>query len=96
VNDTQAIAVVASISGFNAPMGILAEDAKRELGGLGTVEYPFGWPYQFLRFGQDAFVTAVDGIHSTAVPVMIVHGSADESVDYNSAIITAQQGVVTK
>ena len=95
LNDTQDISAVVSISGFNAPMGILAEDAKRELGILGEVEYPFGWAYQMLRFGPEALVTAVEGINSTDIPVMIIHGSADESVDYNGASIIAQRSAIT-
>jgi len=95
LNDRQDIAAVASISGFNSPMGILAEDAKRELGVLGQVEYPFGWAYQVLRFGKDALVTAVEGINRTEIPILVIHGSADEAIDYDGASIIAQRGAIT-
>ena len=95
LKDDQDIAAVASISGFNAPMGILAEDAKRELGLLGEVLYPFGWAYQYLRFGQASLVTAVEGISHAQTPVMIIHGSEDESVYYNCASIIAQRCAIT-
>lgn len=95
LNDRQDISAAVSISGFNAPMGIMAEDAKRELGLLGEVAYPFGWAYQYLRFGQASLVTAVKGINRTDIPVMIIHGSEDESVAYNGASIIAQRAAIT-
>ena len=55
------------------------------------MEYPFEWVYQTLRFGRDARVTASDAINAASTPVMIIHGSADESVSYDGASIIAQR-----
>ena len=95
LNDTHNVDAVVSISGFNAPMGLLAEQAKAQMGVLGAIEYPFGWLYQTLLFGKDAWVTAVNGINSSDIPVMIIHGDADESIAYDGASIIARRGEIT-
>ena len=89
------IAAVASIAGFNSPMGLLAEYTKGQMGLLGHIVYPFAWVYQAVRFGSKAWVSAVDGINSTDTPVMIIHGTADEENPYNGPSIIAQRGNIT-
>jgi uncharacterized protein len=89
------LAAVASVSGFNSPMGLLAEYTKTQLGALGYVVYPFAWVYQAGRFGGDAFVSAVDGINSADTPVMVVHGNGDEAIAYDGASIIAQRSKIT-
>ena len=95
LNDDHDISAVASISGFNSPMGLLYEQSHVQIGPLATVEYPFGWAYQAMLFGKDAFVTAVDGINSTDIPIMVIHGTADEAIAYNGASIIAQRKNIT-
>ena len=91
LNDVSNISAVASLSGFNSPMGLFDEQSHRMIGALAYVEYPFEWAYQTLIFGSDASVTAVDGINRTNTPVMIIHGTADEAIAYNGASIIAQR-----
>ncbi len=95
LNDVNYISAVASLSGFNSPMGLFDEQSHRMIGVLAFVEYPFEWAYQTLRFGSDASVTAVDGINRTNTPVMIIHGTADEAVAYDGASIIAQRNRIT-
>ena len=89
------ISAVASVSGFDSPMGLLAEQIKAMTGPLAYLEAPFEWAYQTARFGAAASVTAVDGINSTDAPVMIVHGSADEDIAYDGASIIAERTRIT-
>jgi alpha-beta hydrolase superfamily lysophospholipase len=95
LRDHPDISAVATLSGFNSPMGLLDEQVRQEAGVLGYVEYPFGWIYQTVRFGRSAGVTAVDGINAGDTPVMIVHGSADEAISYDGASIIAQREQIT-
>jgi alpha-beta hydrolase superfamily lysophospholipase len=95
LNDDPNITAVASISGFNSPIGLLYEQTRLQLGPLATVEVPFGWLYQALLFGKDASVTGVDGINRTDIPVMLIHGTADEAISYNGASIIAQRAAIT-
>jgi len=95
LNNVNDISAVASLSGFNSPMELFDEQAHHMIGGFAFVEYPFEWAYQTLLFGSDASVTAVDGINRTNTPVMIIHGTMDESITYNGASIIAQRNHIT-
>jgi uncharacterized protein len=95
LRDHPHISAVATLSGFNSPMGLMDEQVRREAGVLGYVESPFAWIYQTMRFGRSARVSALDGINTRDTPVMIVHGSADESVSYDGASIIAQRERIT-
>ena len=95
LKDRPNISAVASISGFNSPLGLLDEQVRNQLGAFGYVEYPFEGIYQTLRFGRSAWVTAIDGINSSDTPVMIIHGSQDDSISYNGASIIAQRRQIT-
>jgi dienelactone hydrolase len=95
LRDHPDIAAVATLSGFNSPMELLEEQVRREAGVLGAVEAPFAWIYQTVRFGRSAGVTAVDGINSGDTPVIIIHGSADDSISYDGASIIAHRERIT-
>jgi dienelactone hydrolase len=95
LNDNYNISAVASISGFNSPMGLLTEQLKAMIGPLAYLEYPFGLAYQSILFGSNANVSAVSGIDSSDTPVMIIHGNADEMISYTGASIIAQKDFIT-
>lgn len=95
MKDHSDISAVASISGFNSPAGLMDEYVRAQSGALGYILYPFEWLYQALRFGRSAMATAVDGINSTDTPVMVIHGSADDSIFYNGASIITRRGQIT-
>lgn len=84
-----------SAAGYDSPMGVIKEQLNHELGVLGTLEYPIGWLYQTILFGKNAHKTAVDGINSSGIPVMIIHGTADQDILYDGASIMARKGAIT-
>jgi len=89
------VAAVASISGFNSPDGLMAEQSHKMLGVFSYLEYPYEWLYQSLLFGPAAHATAVDAINSSDTPVMVIHGTADEYIEYGGASIIAQRDQIT-
>jgi alpha-beta hydrolase superfamily lysophospholipase len=95
LKDHSNISAVVSISGFNSPVELLDEQIRNQLGALSFAMHPFGWVYQYVRFGHSAWVTAVDGINSSNTPVMIVHGTADTMISYTGASIIAQREIIT-
>jgi alpha-beta hydrolase superfamily lysophospholipase len=95
LKDHPEISAVASISGFNSPLGLMDEQVRNRLGVPGYVEYPYEWAYQTMRFGRSAGMTAIDSINSVGTPVMIIHGSTDDAISYNGASIIAQRGRIT-
>jgi hypothetical protein len=56
---------------------------------------PYIWVHQRLIFGRNAGLTAVDGINSGEVPVMIIHGTEDGLILYDSAAIINFQDQIT-
>jgi predicted alpha/beta-fold hydrolase len=89
------ITAVVSIAGFNTPNELMLEDAKREISFLGYLEYPFMVKYQSRLFGDTAKISAVQGINHTDTPVMIIHGTADESISYLGASIISHHTEIT-
>ena len=95
LNHDHPITAVASISGFNSPDELLLEEATRELGAFGSLEYPFLAAYQAWLFGDRAALSAVEGINRSDTPVMIVHGTGDESISYTGASIISHRDQIT-
>ena len=84
-----------TMSGFNDPCDILYETSERMLGGLGVTQRPTLWLNNKLAFGNNANLTGVDGINKSGIPVMIVHGTADTVVRYDTTGIIAQRDRIT-
>ena len=89
------ITAAASIAGFNAPMEILFEQAKKMMKAFAYVEYPFLWAYQTMLFGRAGRLTAVGGINTAHTAIMIVHGENDEVISYDKASIMAHRSEIT-
>ena len=95
LNFNHKVNAVASVSGFNSPNELLLEEAKRELGFFGYIEYPFLVSYQSWIFGDNARLSAVNGINKSNTPIMIIHGTADESISFNGASIISHKAEIT-
>lgn len=83
------IAASVSIAGFNEPMKMIMEWAKNMMGGFSYVEYPYIYIYQKIVFGKNLDISAVEGINNTDTPILIIHGSEDDTVDFDGAGIIA-------
>ncbi len=95
LTDNDDVVAVASISGFNSPMGLFDEQMKRMLGPFAVLEYPIGWMYQTVVSGRSAWRSAVQGINNSSAGVMIIHGSADQDISYTGASIIAHRDEIT-
>jgi dienelactone hydrolase len=95
LNYNHPVSAVASISGFNSPNELLLEEAKREMGFFGYIEYPFLVKYQSWIFGDSAKLNAVDGINKSGIPIMIIHGTEDESISFNGASIISHKADIS-
>ncbi len=89
------ITAVVSIAGFNTPNELMLEDAKSEMGLFAYLEYPFMVKYQSRLFGDSAKLSAVEGINRVDTPVMIIHGTGDESISYTGASIISHRAEIT-
>lgn len=79
------IAASVSVAGFNKPMEMILEWTEDMMGGFAYVEYPYIYLYQWMLFGRNANMSAVEGINSTDTPILIIHGNADNVVGYEGA-----------
>lgn len=89
------ISGIVSISGVNSPMEIILEQGKHMMGGFVYTQYPFLWLNQRILFGKVASLNAVDAINQSDVPVLIIHGTEDDLVDYNGSSIISKLDEIT-
>jgi len=89
------IKAVVCVSGFNSPLDTMYYNIKSAVGFYANIEYPFIWLYQSLLFGEDANVTATEGINSVEIPIMIICGTEDDVVPYNAIGIYAYKEQIT-
>ncbi len=89
------IAASVSVSGFNKPMQMIIEWARGMMGSFAYVEYPYIWLYQKTVFGGDLDITAVNGINNTDTPIMIVHGTDDQTIGIDESAIIAYRDMIT-
>lgn len=86
---------VATVSGANSPMEMILEEGRKMMGGFIDIQYPYLWLYQRILFGETASLNAVDAINGSDVPVLIVHGTEDEFVDYDGSSIISNLKRIT-
>ena len=75
---TEVKAVIAC-SGFDRASDMFESGGKSTAGGLIYSMTPFIRAYEYIKYGEYASNTAMDGFEATDAPIMIVH-SADDSV----------------
>lgn len=92
------IAGSVSLSGFNAPKVlayVIADYAKstkkKSIGILAKIAYLFISLFHIILFGKMAFVSGMNGINKSNIPVMIIHGEKDEVVSFNGPSILAKK-----
>lgn len=89
------IAGVVTVAGANSPMEMILEEGGRMMGSFINIQYPYLWLYQRILFGETASLNAVDAINGSDVPVLIIHGTEDEFVDYEGSSIISNLNEIT-
>ncbi len=89
------IAAVVSLSGFNSPLDVMYETARKEAGFLAGMVRPFLQLYQWMLFGDDADSSAVDAINASDVPVLLIFGAEDDIIDPSSVGLYALRNEIT-
>ncbi|MCM1054416.1 MAG: hypothetical protein NC394_02740 [Bacteroides sp.] len=87
--------IILSVSGFNKPFEMIIEWARGMIGGFTYVEYPYIWLYQKALFGEKLDAAAVDSLNSVDTPVLIIHGSEDNTVGYHESGIINYRDEIT-
>ena len=94
LNYDHEIAAVVSISGVNSAFEIVNDQAIDMMGVFGYTQIPTLNLVQYLKFGRAAGYTAVEGINSTTIPILIIHGKEDTVVPYNGCSIIAHKAEI--
>lgn len=94
LNFDHEIAGSVSVAGYNDPMEMISEFADGMMGDS-SIAYPFMWIYNKVLFWNHSDLSAVDGINSSDVPVMIIHGTRDGTIGYDRSAIIAQRDRIT-
>ena len=95
LNETHNVTAVASVSGFNDPMTMMVEWAERMMGVLAYLEAPYIYIYEKSIVGDNLATRAVDGINKNDTPVLIMHGTSDDVVEYDGAGIISYKDEIT-
>lgn len=72
------ITSVAAASGFDDPMEQWGYSVKRSTGIFGSILSPYAKLYMKMKFGSMAHFSAINGINSAKIPVLITQGTTDE------------------
>lgn len=83
------------LSGFSDPVAIMNETADGLLGPLGKTQYPSIYLNLLSEFGSAATLSAVDGINHANIPVMVLHGDGDATIQYDGASIMGHANQIT-
>jgi dipeptidyl aminopeptidase/acylaminoacyl peptidase len=94
LNLNQNIHAVVSLAGFNSSKEIFKEQGITIFGGLYYFLSPQTWAIEKQLFGDTVKLTAVGGINTAGIPVMIVHSSDDDVVPATTTSTYAHRGEI--
>lgn len=81
------------VSAFDSPSETMAYHAKKIVGFLADVEYPFMLLGNLIAFGPDADAKAHEAVAASDTPVMIVGGSSDDTVPYDVSLFRFKDSI---
>ena len=85
----------ASVAGYSDAIQMMMRFAGATMGKATALLRPFAYLEHLILFGKYATLTAVDGINRANIPVMLIHGTADELVRYDITGIVAHKDEIT-
>lgn len=89
------IAGVVSISGFTTSYKVESEHGVQMFGNISVIMNPFIALEERRRFKKYAWLSSIDGINKSGVPVLIMHGVGDDFVDYHGSGIINHKDEIT-
>ena len=85
----------ASVAGYSDAIQMMMRFAAATMGKATALLRPLAYVEHRILFGKYATLTAVDGINRANIPVMLIHGTADELVRYDITGIVAHKDEIT-
>ena len=90
------VQAVVAASGFDDPMEQWGYSVKRSTGIFGGLLSPYAKLLMQLKFGDRAHFSAIDGINSTDIPVLVMQGTTDEYYGDVSSIYKHRDKITNK
>ena len=72
------VTAVVAASGFDNPTEQWNYSIRRYTGAFGIILSPYANLIMKMKFGDRAYFSAIDGINSTEIPVLVIAGTTDE------------------
>lgn len=85
----------ASVAGYSDGIQMMMRFASVTMGKITVLLRPLAYVEHRILFGKYATLSAVDGINRANIPVMLIHGTADELVRYDITGIVAHKDEIT-
>lgn len=96
LHDNHNVAAVVAASGFDNPKEQWEYSVKRSTGIFGNLLKPYAGMYMDMKFRDEAHLSAIDGINSTDIPVLIISGTDDEFYGGVSNLYERQHEITNK
>lgn len=87
------VTAVVAASGFDDPKEQWEYSVKRSTGIFGTLLKPYAGIYMDIKFGAESHLSAIDGINTTDIPVLVISGTDDEYYGRESKIYERQDKI---
>lgn len=84
-----------ALSGFADPVSIILESGEDLVGPFAPTQAPTITLLNYIDFGNNAGLSAIDGINNANIPVLVIHGTTDTTVPYETTSIIAQRDNIT-
>lgn len=88
------VTAVVAASGFDDPMEQWNYSVRRSTGILGGLLSPYAILLMSVKFGNRADFSAIDGINSSNIPILILQGTTDEFYGNVSSIYTHREKIM--
>ena len=96
LEDAPEVCAAVCVSGFDSPNKNMRYNAKKYVGFLADIQYPFMCLQNYFLFGDKSDVSAVSVINESEKPVMIVGGNSDDSVPSEISILSKADDITNQ
>ena len=91
--DEKCVRAAVCVSGFDSPNLNMYYSAKKHVGILADLQYPFICLQNYFLFGNKADDSAVAAINESQKPVMVVGGTSDDTVPEEISLLSRSGGI---
>lgn len=93
-NDT--ISAVVCIGAFDKPSEVMYTEAKKYVGVVAKISYPFMWLENHMLLGTKANLSASKVLQGTQIPVLVVQGSEDTTITEDLSLYSRKDYVTNE